>query len=104
MNRLTSERVNGIKTGYWTSANKEDVVQRLGEYEDLGMDPAEIRKQIFKWRTPQTTPPDGERVLIVTENKKGQKNYVLGYWNSERHYWICGMNSNVVAWAYLPKA
>ncbi|WOC32383.1 MULTISPECIES: ParB/RepB/Spo0J family partition protein [Caproicibacterium] len=32
--RLTHERVNGIKTGYWSDANKEDLVQRLAEFEN----------------------------------------------------------------------
>ena len=44
MNRLTSKRVNGIKTGYWSPAKKEELIQRLGEYEDLGMGPEDIRE------------------------------------------------------------
>lgn len=34
MNRLTHKRVNGIKTGYWSAATKEAVVQRLAFYEN----------------------------------------------------------------------
>lgn len=34
--RMTSERVNGIKSGYWSSARKEELVQRLAEYENIG--------------------------------------------------------------------
>lgn len=34
--KLTSKRVNGIKSGYWTAAKKDDVVQRLGAIEDKG--------------------------------------------------------------------
>lgn len=29
MERLTHERVNGIKTGYWSTATKEVLVQKL---------------------------------------------------------------------------
>ena len=29
MKRLTAERVNGIKTGYWSPAKKDAMVQRL---------------------------------------------------------------------------
>lgn len=29
MERLTHERVNGIKTGYWSAATKEVLVQKL---------------------------------------------------------------------------
>lgn len=32
--RLTHERVNGIKSGYWSDANKEELVQRLAEFEN----------------------------------------------------------------------
>lgn len=32
--KLTFERCNGIKTGYWSSAKKDELVQKLGEIED----------------------------------------------------------------------
>ena len=31
--KLTSERSNGIKSGYWSPARKDDLVQRLGAVE-----------------------------------------------------------------------
>lgn len=43
MERLTGQRVNGIKTGYWSSAKKEELVQRLGAYEDLGLTPKQVK-------------------------------------------------------------
>lgn len=43
MERLTHERVNGIKTGYWSPSTKEFLVQRLGGYEDTGLTPPEIK-------------------------------------------------------------
>ena len=42
MNRLTHERSNGIKTGYWSPSKKEELVQRLAAYEDTGLEPEEI--------------------------------------------------------------
>lgn len=33
MERLTSERVNGIKQGYWSPYTKEVICQRLGQIE-----------------------------------------------------------------------
>lgn len=33
MEKLTSERCNGIKSGYWSSKTKEEVVQKLGTIE-----------------------------------------------------------------------
>lgn len=44
MERLTHERVNGIKSGYWSAATKEFLVQRLAEYENTGLDVSEIRE------------------------------------------------------------
>ena len=46
MKRLTSQRVNGIKTGYWSAASKEEVVQRLDAYENIGLEPKEIQDMI----------------------------------------------------------
>ena len=42
MERLTHKRVNGIKTGYWPPSKKQDLVDRLSEYEDTGLTPDEI--------------------------------------------------------------
>lgn len=50
MNRLTLQRVNGIKTGYWSPAKKDELIQRLGKYEDLGMEPEEIRRRLKEKR------------------------------------------------------
>lgn len=42
--RLTHKRVNGIKDGYWSAATKVELVQRLAEYENTGLEPWEIRQ------------------------------------------------------------
>lgn len=44
MERLTSVRVNGIKSGYWSTAKKDELIQRLGAYEDTGLEPEEVRE------------------------------------------------------------
>lgn len=36
MAKLTSERVNGIRSGYWSPAKKEELAQRLGALEHRG--------------------------------------------------------------------
>lgn len=45
MERLTVKKRygGGIPHDYWSSAKKDVVVQRLGEYEDIGLEPEEIR-------------------------------------------------------------
>lgn len=42
--RMTHQRVNGIKGGYWSTATKAELVQRLAAYEDTGLEPWEIRQ------------------------------------------------------------
>lgn len=44
MERLTNKRVNGIKTGYWSVSKKEDLIQRLAEYEDTGLTPEQVQQ------------------------------------------------------------
>lgn len=44
MKRLTCERRNGIKTGYWSPEKKEVLVQRLAAYENTGLEPEEVEK------------------------------------------------------------
>lgn len=47
MERLTALRCSGIKSGYWSTAKKDELVQRLGQYEeceDTGLTPEEIRR------------------------------------------------------------
>ena len=44
MERLTAQRCSGIKSGYWSTAKKDDLAQRLGQYEDTGLTPEEIRR------------------------------------------------------------
>lgn len=33
--RLTHERCNGIKSGYWSPAKKQELVDKLAEFENL---------------------------------------------------------------------
>lgn len=54
MERLAHERVNGIKTGYWSAATKEVLVQKLAAYENTGYEPDEIRRGA-SGRRPQHT-------------------------------------------------
>lgn len=44
MDRLTSQRCSGIKSGYWSTAKKDELVQRLGQYEDTGLTPEDIER------------------------------------------------------------
>ena len=63
MERLTHERVNGIKTGYWSSSKKQDLVDRLSEYEDTGLTPDEINalRERDKAKVPEKVSNSGAR-------------------------------------------
>lgn len=72
MNRLTHERVNGIKTGYWSQATKEQLVQRLAAYENTGLEPEEIAERALKIPEQRWIPV--EERLPIKEFEEGRKN------------------------------
>ena len=45
MSRLTQKRVNGIKMGYWSASKKDELVARLAEYEDTGLEPYQEKNE-----------------------------------------------------------
>lgn len=114
MERMTLERVNGIKTGYWSPKTKEEVVQRLGAYEDTGLTPEEINvwnelggyEYIGGWiPTKQRLPQIGQRVIICRQKEKGvpyieQATLEVGGW-----WKVYGTNvKKVDFWMPMPKA
>ena len=69
MNRLTQKRVNGIKTGYWSTSKKDELVARLAEYEDTGLEPAEVlqlKKNAVRWIPVTERLPDPESYILVS--------------------------------------
>lgn len=56
MKRLTHERCNGIKTGYWSPEKKDELVKALAEYENTRLTPDQI--QALKKRD---TPKESEQ-------------------------------------------
>lgn len=44
MKRLTHERTNGIKTGYWSPNKKQELVDTLAAYENTELTPEQIRE------------------------------------------------------------
>lgn len=69
MNRLTSPRCNGIKVGYWSLAKKEELVQHLGAYEDIGLEPDEIKAALKK---PDTQPTKGAPNETIQNTDPGE--------------------------------
>lgn len=72
MKRLTEKRVNGIKMGYWSASKKDDLVARLAEYEDTGLEPEEVqqlRDNVVRWiPVTEKLPKTGNYVLMSFEN------------------------------------
>jgi hypothetical protein len=58
MERLTAPRCSGIKSSYWSTAKKDELVQRLGQYEDTGLTPEKIRELRREDNRYQTFNPD----------------------------------------------
>lgn len=68
MDRLTSERVNGIKTGYWSPSKKQDLVDRLAEYENTGLMPDQIRWMLDRerWTPVEEKVPDSGIYIFLS--------------------------------------
>mgnify|MGYP006079238767 CR=1 FL=1 len=111
MERLTAKRVSGIKAGYWSPAKKDELVQRLGKYEDTGMEPEELRKSL-KWIPVEERLPE-EKVNPVSQDfyeyqvtaKFGKVKDVRHYKYGNGHWWHGpGIVDNyVIAWRENPE-
>ena len=111
MERLTAKRVNGIKGGYWTAAKKDPIVQKLGEYEDTGLEPAEIRDlareklRASMWADPaDSLPKFGQLVLIARMKDPNGPPIVEQARLSLRGWWsVYGTNvKRILAWRPMP--
>lgn len=103
MDRLTHERCNGIKTGYWSAAKKEELIQRLAAYENTGLEPeqieamqghsvalmAELEEREFPWISVKDKLPDekyrDDLVLAIVSGRCGNMSldeaYLLAYYS-----------------------
>lgn len=53
--------------------------------------------------TSERVPETEDHVLCTTQTKRGTKNVLIGYYIPAAERWAVGMNSNVIAWAPLPR-
>ena len=77
MERLTHPRSNGIKTGYWSPSNKQDLIDRLAAYEDSGLMPEDVK-------------------TLADRNKPVTVSLPSGDW------WVKDNDGNSVPWDMLP--
>jgi len=93
--------VHAMREGYVTPA---DVKNGLAEEGVTCLKQLQMKNEpdpLREWVPVEVTlPPEEEKVLCCTMNKKGAKNLVLGYYADGD--WRVGMNSNVIAWRFLP--
>lgn len=114
MKRLTHARSNGIKTGYLSPNKKEELINRLAEYEDTGLTPQEIyslkASTILKvisgeWIPVEEALPDNPdvMVLVTCKSKKGMLSVNRAYCDVSGFWHGSGSMSGVVAWMPLPE-
>lgn len=116
MKRLTSKRMNGIKTGYWSASKKDDLVARLADYEDTGLEPKEVlqlKKNAVRWIPVTERLPDPESYILVSF-----ENYILpdiatyrvdedgsgAFYPGDEDYTYLSVGVFVNAWMPLPEA
>lgn len=74
MERLTSQRCNGIKNGYWSTAKKDELVQRLGRYEDIGLTPEEITERLSARETTIDVPVvEPDKLAAYLDSRKDNR-------------------------------
>ena len=101
MERLTHERVNGIKTGFWTAATKQELIDRLALYENTGVDPANYRLDDDWHLIDEDSPKPGTWCLVTVGTGAGA--HVIAAMYGLSFFLAHGDKVNdVVAWMPLP--
>ena len=70
MDRLTHERANGIKTGYWSPNKKDELIERLAAYENTGLMPGDIRTLVAQNQRTTISLPDGSWFVKDNDGNK----------------------------------
>ncbi len=117
MNRLTQKRVNGIKTGYWSTSKKDELVARLADYEDTGLEPKEVlqlKKNAVQWiPVAERLPERNESVLLCMKSRSLRTGMCIQTGSYDGVFWFvqgaAGYESlatfefRVLAWMPLPE-
>lgn len=119
MNRLTHERNNGIKSGYWSPNKKDELIERLAAYENTGLSPEQIRemdklyaekcrelaeeKKKHRWIPVEERLPDKDDTYLCTLDGKlcGIEEPFTGMCGFENGKW--DEPDCVIAWMPLPE-
>ena len=113
--RMTHQRANGIKTGYWSPNKKEELVQRLAAYEDTGLEPREIQALAAASDSPDEAvagwisvkdklPPYGQPVIVCRPYSKDQLKVEQGCRDLGDWWKVYGTRTKrVTHWMPLPQ-
>lgn len=113
MYRMTHKKTNG-KAGYWSPNKKEEVVNRLAIYENIGLEPRqvqELKKQILdqssesngRWIPVEERLPENEHSVLLC-SVRGYIDvgfYIRGVWRTG--FSAADIVKDVVAWRPLPE-
>ena len=117
MKRLTQKRANGIKTGYWSASKKDELVARLAEYEDTGLEPEEVlqlKKNTVQWiPVAERMPERNKSVLLCMKSRSLRTGMCIQTGSYDNGFWFiqgaAGYESlatfefHVLAWMPLPE-
>lgn len=108
--RLTARRVNGIKTGFWSAAKKDELIDRLADYEETGCTPEEIYAMLASkggtWIDPETALPNyGAPVLVARIKDPNLPPIVEQAMRCLNGWWkVYGTNcKRILAWMPMPQ-
>ena len=117
MKRLTQKRANGIKTCYWSASKKDELVTRLAEYEDTGLEPEEVlqlKKNTVQWiPVAERMPERNKSVLLCMKSRSLRTGMCIQTGSYDGVFWFvqsaAGYESlatfefRVLAWMPLPE-
>lgn len=126
MERLTYERLNGIRDGYWSPNKKQELVDRLAAYENTDLDPEQVEHvketakkyllekaqgKVSGWipvderlpEEPKENPEfEGKKIELYLVTVKGTKYPFRAFWNGKQ--FTDGWSVlDVIAWRPLPE-
>ena len=120
MERLTHERLNGIRDGYWSPNKKQELVDRLAAYENTNLDPEQVKhvKETAKkyllekaqgkvggWIPVEERLPEAEQEHVLACRRDGSIDTARYSPYSDRWYVgsMCSVSLDVIAWRPLPE-